>query len=33
MFLFDNNISASIELNIIVFDDNKGKSQSEGKVV
>ena len=33
MFLFDNNISASIELNIIVFDDNKRKCQSEGKVV
>ena len=33
MFLFDNNISASIELDIIVFDDNKSKCQSEGKVV
>ena len=32
MFLSDNNIFASMELDIIVFDDDKGKCQSEGKV-
>ena len=31
MFLSDNNIFASMELDIIVFDDDKGKCQSEGK--
>ena len=32
MFLSYNNIFASMELNIIIFYDNKGKRKSEGKV-